>query len=260
MSAIILILVVALGVMVVYLIRQRRKGRRKQLPAGFRELLAGHVGYYRRLDEAGKARFEERVKEFLSYVQIHGVGTEVTLLDQLLVASSAVIPVFGFERWRYYNLHDVLLYGESFARENFSMRGGDRDTSGMVGSGALQQIMILSKPSLHEGFGNRWAVYNTGIHEFVHLLDKADGETDGRPEQLLQKELLLQWVECAERETEAIRSGNSEIDPYAATARAEFLAVTAEYFFQRPDLLREKHPELFTLLTRIFLQEPSYAG
>ncbi len=48
----------------------------------------------------------------------------------------------------------------------------------------------------------------------------------------------------------------SDINPYGATNQAEFFAVVSEYFFERPDLLESKHPELFRMLTTIFQQQP----
>jgi len=41
---------------------------------------------------------------------------------------------------------------------------------------------------------------------------------------------------------------------------AEFFAVISEYFFERPDLLAEKHPELYGMLVRMFRQDPAGRG
>jgi Mlc titration factor MtfA (ptsG expression regulator) len=49
-----------------------------------------------------------------------------------------------------------------------------------------------------------------------------------------------------------IVKNKSDINPYGATNEAEFFAVVSEYFFERPDLLQEKHPELYEILTKIF--------
>lgn len=40
------------------------------------------------------------------------------------------------------------------------------------------------------------------------------------------------------------------------TNEAEFFAVAAEYFFERPLLFAEKHPELYALMERAFRQKP----
>lgn len=226
--------------------------KKVQMPAGYKNLLAAHVAFYRSLDEAGKIRFEEKIKEFLGYVRIEGVNTSIDDLDRLLVASSGVIPIFGFPEWRYYNLRDVLLYGDSFNADDFSMTGNRRDTLGMVGTGPMQMQMILSKPALHRDFDDSSGKENVWIHEFVHLLDKEDGDVDGVPEALLNKKYTIPWLHFMADNIAAIKAGKSDINVYGASNEAEFFAVAAEYFFGRPDLFKQKHPELYEMMTRIF--------
>ncbi|HRI20258.1 MAG TPA: zinc-dependent peptidase [Panacibacter sp.] len=226
------------------------------LPQDFKELLLKNVAFYRALNDADKIRFEEKIKDFLSYVNIQGVNTETEELDKLLVASSAVIPVFGFDNWHYYNLQSVLLYADAFTADNFSTNSGEKNTLGMVGTGAMQQMMILSKPSLRLGFKNETDKNNTGIHEFVHLLDKADGETDGIPEQLLTRQYTIPWLSRIKESIDEIRKGKSDINPYGSVSTTEFFAVAAEYFFERPDLFKVKHPELSGLMEMAFQQKP----
>jgi Mlc titration factor MtfA (ptsG expression regulator) len=50
----------------------------------------------------------------------------------------------------------------------------------------------------------------------------------------------------------AIRRDKSDIRDYAATNPAEFLAVVSEYFFQKPKMLKEDHPELYDMLNEIY--------
>ena len=227
-----------------------------QLPDGYTNLLQEHVAFYRSLDDAGKMRFAEKIKEFLGYVRIKGVNTNVDDLDRLLIASSAVIPIFGFPEWRYYNLRDVLLYGGSFNEVDYSTSGKDRDVLGMVGEGAMQMMMILSKPALHRGFDQGSGKENAGIHEFVHLLDKEDGAVDGLPEALLKKQYCIPWLNLMAENIAAIKAGHSDINIYGAKNKAEFLAVAAEYFFGQPELFKQRHPALYDLMTQIFHQHP----
>ena len=56
-------------------------------------------------------------------------------------------------------------------------------------------------------------------------------------------------------EMERIAENKSDINPYATTNQAEFLAVTAEYFFEKPELLKEKHPAIYNKLSKIFGQD-----
>lgn len=240
-------------VFVIYFYKPRNK---ISLPEGYQEMLSVHVAYYRALDSAGKTRFEILIRDLLGYVHIHGVKTEVTDLDRLLIAASGVIPIFGFREWKYYNLRDILLYPGAFDKEDFTIDASG-NTLGLVGSGTLQQMMILSKPALYHGFSPASEKENTGIHEFVHLLDKEDGSVDGLPESLLGKAYTLTWLNLMAKEMEAIRNGESDLNAYGATSQAEFFAVAAEYFFTSPRLFQIHHPELYDLMTRIFQQDPA---
>jgi Mlc titration factor MtfA (ptsG expression regulator) len=150
----------------------------------------------------------------------------------------------------------VLLYPDTFNKDKFLTSEEDKQTLGMVGNGPMQGFMILSKPALHSGFANDTGKENTGIHEFVHLLDKEDGDVDGMPEALLQKQYAVPWLELINKNITAIMEDQSDINVYGATNKAEFFAVTSEYFFERPDLFKEKHPQLYELMTKIFHQEP----
>lgn len=228
---------------------------REPFPIQWRSILNQEVLFYSSLDETEKVRFEFKIQEFLLNCRITGVKTEVSLTDKLLVASSAIIPIFGFDSWKYTNIHEVLLYPAMFD-ENFQFEGdSNRRILGMVGNQSMEGIMILSKEALNLGFKNESDKQNTAIHEFVHLIDKTDGEVDGLPKVLMDKQYALPWIELVSKEIERIYAGKSDINPYGATNRAEFLSVISEYFFERPQLLEEKHPELYALLEKIFNQK-----
>jgi MtfA peptidase len=247
-----IIFIIILPIIILLILRKRKsKAHKVILPGNFRALLNEHVAFYRQLNDTGKLRFENKIKEFLSYVRIHAVNTEVDDIDKLLVASSAVIPVFNFN-WHYYNLRDVLIYADTFSKEEFSVTAQGRNVLGMVGTGAMQRMMILSKPALRQGFKNENLIYNTGIHEFIHLLDNADGATDGIPQQLLNRQYTIPWIKYMNEEMQKMKEGNSDINIYGISSQAEFFAVAAEYFFGAPELFQRNHPELFNLMERIF--------
>lgn len=250
------IIFVVLALLIVFFIFYKRPDKKAVLPDNYKDLLALRVSYYNRLTEQEKLRFEEKIKEFLGYVRIDGIDTSVEDIDKLLVASSAVIPIFGYDKWKYYNLKNVLLYPASFNRDEFLASGYEKNTLGMIGNGPMQRMMILSKPALHNGFRLPPPKENTGIHEFVHLLDKEDGDVDGLPEALLNRKYNSRWVELANRNILMILNGLSDINYYGATNRAEFFAVSSEYFFNCPEIFKETHPELFDMMCKIFNQNP----
>lgn len=223
-----------------------------------KQVLQQHVDYYNKLSDAEKSRFESLIAGFLEKVHIEGVGLEITDLDRALIASSAIIPIFGYKEWRYTNLTNVILYPDTFNNDfQFEGEREGRSIMGMVGSGYMNGQMLLSRAALLKGFSATSGKNNTGIHEFVHLLDKSDGATDGVPENVLPHEYATPWLKMMHQEINRIKKGNSDIDPYAATNEAEFLAVASEYFFEKPEQFQQKHPELYEQLSRIYSQYPA---
>ncbi|RYF18414.1 MAG: zinc-dependent peptidase [Flavobacteriales bacterium] len=237
-----------------YFIFRKKKVAVVGLSAEDKRLLLANVAYYRDLSADKKLLFENKLSNFLSAVKIEGVGTEITALDRLLVGASAVIPIMGFDSWEYRNLGTVLLYPDTFNKD-FQFAEGDRNIMGMVGDGYMNGQMILSLAALRHGFSKSAGTENTGIHEFVHLLDKSDGATDGVPQNFMKHDYSIPWVKMMHQEIQKIEDNKSDINPYAITNEAEFFAVTSEYFFENPERMKDKHPALYDSLSKVFGQK-----
>jgi len=247
-----ILLILGLIILIILIaFRIRRPKLHSQLPENYKELLTDYVNFYRQLDEAGKEEFEKRVDHFLSAVKITGINAEAEDLDRILIAAGAIIPVYNIHDWQYINLHEVLLYPGAFNSE-FEQHGEDRNIAGMVGTGALQYAMVITKWQLRQGFINNNDARNTAIHEFVHLVDKMDGTMDGVPEIILERKYSNQWRNLMEATIAQMKTYGSDIDMYGATNTAEFFAVISEYFFEQPDQLQSNHPDLFKMLERIY--------
>lgn len=245
---------VLIVILILFVFRVSRVKEIIALPENYRELLNDYVKFYRQLDEEGKERFEERVEHFLSAVQITGVNAMVEDIDRLLIAAGAIIPVYAIPDWQYINLHEVLLYPGAFNKD-FDQGGSDRPIAGMVGTGAMQHVMIITKWQLRQGFINNHDAHNTAIHEFVHLIDKMDGTMDGVPEIILERKYIDQWKRTMDSAIWQMKNDRSDIDLYGATNPTEFFAVISEYFFEQPDLLKANHPELYEMLVKIYKRE-----
>lgn len=257
----ILIFLFAIGIMliIVGMITYRRKKKpvtAAAIPGSYRAVLEKDVPFYTKLSSEKKAEFETRLMHFLANIRITGVKTAVEETDRIYVAASAIIPIFGFSGWEYNNLEEVLLYPDSF-NHDFEQTGEGRNILGMVGDGPMQRVMVISQHDLRQAFLNKTSKENTAIHEFVHLIDKTDGATDGVPEFFVDRQYIRPWIQLIHQEIKRILENRSDINPYGATNEAEFFAVVSEYFFERPDLLHQKHPELYGLLSQLFQQQPS---
>ncbi len=243
----------------VYRFARRRNLRRIEVmqapfPVPWEQGLQTHVEFFRALDGAQQDRFRNLVKIFLDEVLITGVRTEVDELTRVLVAASAVIPIFGFDDWDYNGLGEVLIYPGAFDHNNYQTdEHADRRTLGMVGVRHLSGVMILSKPDLIAGFANSQDKRNVGIHEFAHLVDKADGIVDGLPVGIPGQVVRpwIDWVGSELRKTDQ----RGHVDGYAYTNEAEYFAVLSEYFFEAPDTLARKDPETYRMMQAMYRQD-----
>jgi hypothetical protein len=222
------------------------------------EFLEKNVLFYEKLKEDEKKQFANKISEFLEQVKITGVDTNVDETDKILIAAAACIPIFYFKQWKYHSLQEVLLYSDAINMNFESTGNAARNILGMVGSGSLEGKMLLSKNALLQGFENKSDKSNTAIHEFVHLIDQSDGETDGIPNVMLDKQYVVPWINMIYEQIQEITKGKSDINPYAIMNKAEFFAVAAEYFFKRPELLEEKHPKLYEMLKEMFTKPQGF--
>lgn len=246
-------LILIIAIIVFLLIKQFKKKKyiTTPFPEEWRKILIQKVFFYNELSPEERVMFEKRIQKFLYTTKITGIETNIDDNIKLLVAASAIIPVFAFSEWEYRNLYEVLIYPTSF-NENYETHNPNSTILGMVGTGVMEGKMILSKPAILQGFSNHRDKRNVGIHEFVHLIDKTDGIIDGIPSTLVNKEFCLPWLNHIRLNIEQIHNLKSDINSYGGVSKEEFFPVISEYFFERPKLLQSKHPELYSLLKDIF--------
>ncbi len=244
--------ILIVGMVGIAYLRMKRKSKvyrrlpDRDFPKQWREILEKSVPFYQKLSTASKRDFEEQIHIFLLNYKIRGHQTEVTGLDQILVASGAVIPTFKFKKWHYVNLEEVIIFPE-----RFQVPGTDEKASGLVGWGEMKGQMWLSRKALYKGF-HEDNQKNVAVHEFIHLIDMQDGVADGVIDQVMGDEEIDHWVSLMNETVKAIDGKESSIRDYAKANPVEFLAVTGEFYFENPNKMRSEHPKLFRALEKIF--------
>ena len=254
-----IIAVLAVGVIAIvrYMLvkkKQFTEAMERPFPAEWRNFLSERVVFYGNLGPQDRTVFEQRVQLFLAEKRVQGIDTDIDDEVRLMVASSAIIPVFAFPGYTYPHVNEVLIYPNSFDSTFQTQRyqGHRQYISGMVGDRFMNGTVVLSKADLVRDFDGMKGRTNVGVHEFVHLLDKADGAVDGIPEMLMQHRYVGPWLLEIKEEAKRIEKGKSDINPYALKNNAEFLAVVSEYFFENPEKMQKKHPELYARLSAIY--------
>ncbi len=207
-------------------------------------------------------RLREISAELLAHKTFMGAGGLEPQPDLCLeIAIQAALPILELGTDWYGQFSTFIIYADDFVSETEEI-----DEAGVVhrgrdirsGEAWHRGPVVLSLTGIHaagQGEG-----YNVIIHELAHQIDQFNGEADGCP--LLSREHDPKgWsreMGSAFKSLTATVEADLEppIDPYAAENPAEFFAVTCEYFFECPDLLKTAFPGVYKELARFFRQDP----
>lgn len=191
-------------------------------------------------------------------------GVEVTDEMAVAIAAQACLPVLRLGLSLYAGTVGIVVQpGEVLARREVTDEFGlvheyDEPLSGEAMEGGP---VMLSWQDVADAGASAEHGYNVVIHEFVHLIDMADGVADGMPP-LTDARTRHHWrlvMEAGlERFRRALDSGRATfLDPYGAEAIEEFFPVAAEAFFVAPRSLRDEQPALYELFAGYFKQDPA---
>ncbi len=236
---------------VVYL-DERRRAARAHLPLAraHRDWLKTNVPFYNRLSPDGKRRFESRVRRFLDEHRFEGVaGQPVTDALRVAVAAGDATLLHARPDFRISNRHTVLLYPDAFDEGYDDTPGGQFD-----GMAHQQGAVLFTAPSVETAWPSEDG-YNVVLHELAHLLDFDNGIAEGSPS-LVAPECHDAWVALVRRRCRSVKVGRSILRSYAGTNEAEFFACATEFFFERPDPLSLRHPELFEAMCALYNLDP----
>ena len=183
--------------------RKIKKALEHIFPDSWQQILEKKVFYYKNLSNLEKTRFEKRITIFLTETRISFVDLPEDETLKLLAACSAIIPTFGFKEWEYFNLDEVIIYNDVIKREVSDRY--ETTTLGQVRPMQAGLVLLLSKQALEEGYQMNDDMSNVGIHEFSHMIDKADGDIDGIPSSIMPKELLEPYTQLMYHELQKIK-------------------------------------------------------
>ena len=189
-------------------------------------------------------------------------GLELTDAMRIDLAAQAALPILnlGFD-W-YDGWTSVVLYPAEFATRHEWV-----DESGLVhsrrevraGEAWQRGPVVLSWADVAASGGCEG--YNAVIHELAHKLDYSSGSVNGCPalhEGMRVRDWRAAFEPAYEDLCRRVDAGEeTAIDPYAAEAPEEFFAVTSEYFFEQPDLLKQVYPAVYTQMQLFYRQDPA---
>jgi len=180
----------------------------------------------------------------------------------LIIAVQACLPILHMDMSYYDGWIEVVVYPDTFVvyrniTDNFGLV---HDTSSALSGEAWSKgPVILAWTDVERESFTQQQGHNVVIHEFSHKLDMLNGRANGMPP-LHPNMHRQEWTNSLSQAydklvTKVENYQHTPINEYAATNPAEFFAVSSEYFFTAPDILKVCCPEVYRQLVLFYKQD-----
>jgi Mlc titration factor MtfA (ptsG expression regulator) len=214
----------------------------KKLHLPEKEILKSNFNFYQKLTPRQQKLFDHRVLQFIEYHTFIGrKGLQVDIEMKLLIAGTAVMLSFGYDRYLYSLFQTILVYPEDYF-SNITHQNHKGETNPKMG------VIVFSWEDFKEGIVIEDDNLHLGLHEFAHALHFSflkENTRDAETFKLNFRRILLH-LESQEVRQRLVSSGY--LREYAFENQYEFFAVMVEHFFESPHKFRENHPNLFHLM------------
>lgn len=229
-----------------------RGGAEPPLP-DWEALCAPHFPILQSLSDARLQRMRELVPQFWRRLRWSAAGgLELTDEMRAVITANACLPILGLDFALYSRASEIIVYPRSYVwpGQEEEERLGETHEWGTI---------VLSWDDVRDAWLEPEQAVNPAIHEFAHILDRADGEFDGTPP--LPRGDLERWNKVMTKHFESLRKGKGKaaewLDEYGGENETEFFAVVTEAFFMDAPVMSEELPDLYLELKRFYRQDPA---
>lgn len=246
--------------------RRRRKLRAQPFPKDWLATIERDVPFFSRLSTRDQSELLGHIQVFITEKRFEGcAGLEVTDEMRVIIAAQACLLLLHRKTDYFPLLLIILVYPSGYiAEENYHLEGPvwqEGNAPRLGETGRQMGTMVLAWDAAKSGASDPSDGKNLVLHEFAHQLDFENHATDGAPA-LATREEQSSWQQVMQSEFRLLRAADETgiptlLDTYGATNPAEFFAVSTEAFFERPWLLRARHPRLYAELQNYFRQDPT---
>lgn len=240
--------------------RRWRRKRARPLAVRDRALLEVELPFLKTMPKDDKARFFDHVRHFIDEKRFEGIGIEVTREMRLIIAGCAARLSRNIDFSLYDDIGSIVIY-PSAVRVPSTVRGpsGIDVIEQSVGAHGVHHAfgaVVLSWEAVKSGLHDPHDGHDTALHEFAHALDAKGGGHDGTPP--LGRRASREWARVFSAHFLAMQESPHDdvLNAYGATNEAEFFAVATETFFEKPNAMKSRAPELYDALVGFYRVKP----
>jgi Mlc titration factor MtfA (ptsG expression regulator) len=244
--------------------RRRERLRAVPFPAGWLGFLEQNVPFYACLPDVDRRELQGLIQVFLSEKHFEACGgLELTDEIKVTIAAQACRLLLHRQTDYFPRLITILVYPAAYIAKSVLPIGGPAVLEGeqvRLGEAWKSGVVVVSWDDVRATALGLTSGRNLVLHEFAHQLDMEDGSADGTPI-LERRSQYAAWAKVLGEEYQRLRRDDAlgrytVLDGYGATDPAEFFAVATEAFFETPQSLRKRHPELYEQLKSFYRQDP----
>lgn len=232
---------------------RRRRLAKRPLPEAWLGYLDAHVPFVAELTGDKRERFLRDLKIFVWEKHFFGAGGfEMTEEAKVVISAAAVRLVLHLDISYYNRLTEIIVYPSHYVHEG--------EDGVVFGEAHAWGTVVLSWDAVLQGLKNPHDGHDTATHEFAHVLDRADGAFDGTPE-LRSGGHYRPWAEVMSHHFLKLKKRGKRqrkvLRMYGATNEAEFFAVATESFFEKPEQMKQRTPDLYDEMKRFYGFDPA---
>lgn len=221
-----------------------------KIPSSYHLYLCKYSSYYNQLNPQLKKVFRERVFLSSKFINFKPVKFDLITEEMQILITSALIQItFGLEKYVLRNFKTIMVSPNTYSYGQYEALLGHVDHK--------EKIIVMSWPSVQQGFIIPDDAFNVALHELAHALQSENFS------RLLYNKFfdyitMQEWEVEAEKELYNLRNRkHNHLKQYGDQNLMELFAVCIETFFEQPQRFKVKLPRLYELMVDLLDQDPT---
>jgi len=205
--------------------------------------------YYRNLSPENKHTFRRRVMIASATLDFTPNNFPQVTKEMMVLITSALVQItFGLRNFKINRFRKIIIVPFNYNFLHFQNLMGHVDYA--------EQCIVLSWPSVKEGYVIPDDAMNVALHELAHALQE-ENRFRILYNKFFEDSKMAAWKSIAAKKLQVIRAGENEfMKDYGGINMLEMFSVCIETFFEQGADFQEKLPELYSTVTELLKQDP----
>ncbi len=214
-------------------------------------ILKNNSPFYRKLKPKYKVYFEHRVATFIDNIQFSTRDISLNSEMKLSIAAVYIQLTFGMKNYLNQLIQQIIIYPNIYLSTHTNeYHKGEFNPK--------LKTIVFSWADFKEGIDVKNDNLNLGLHEFTHALHFATLKSDKSAHVLFNESLRNLFLSFSNETLRQDLLNSGFLRDYAFENQYEFVAVLLEHFFESPEELKQKFPEVYLKVKQMINYNENY--